>query len=155
VQIRKKLKKYIIFIMREQPDHSELAPRPEKPLVHVNQFDVPHDPLELINVPVLVHGEHGGLYPEQLHALLSYSSVHPEQLPAYQFDVPYDPLELLHVPVLVHVLNGGHGVHGLHPEQFYALLSASEQPHELLGLLHVLLRTVMTENKLEINEQQQ
>jgi hypothetical protein len=46
--------------------------------VHADQFDVPHDPLELLHVPVLVHGLHGGsgingLHPEQLHALISAS----------------------------------------------------------------------------------
>jgi hypothetical protein len=34
-------------------------------------------------------------------------------------------LKHLHVTVLVHVVQGGHGVHGLHPEQLRALLSAS------------------------------
>jgi hypothetical protein len=47
---------------------------PEKPYDHTNHFDVPHDPLELFNVSVLVHGVHGGhgvhvLHPEQLYAL--------------------------------------------------------------------------------------
>jgi hypothetical protein len=53
--------------------------------------------------------------------------VHPEQPPVHadQFDVPHDPLELLHVTVLEYVVHGGHGVHGLHPEQLHALLSAS------------------------------
>jgi hypothetical protein len=54
-------------------------------------------------------------------------SLHPEQPPVHadQFDVPHDPLELLHVTVLEYVVHGGHGVHGLHPEQLYALLSES------------------------------
>jgi hypothetical protein len=53
--------------------------------------------------------------------------VHPEQPPVYadQFDVTHDPLELLHVTVLLHVVNGGNCVHGLHPEQLRALISAS------------------------------
>jgi hypothetical protein len=53
---------------------------PEQPPVHADQFDVPHDPLELLTVPVLVHvvlGGHGihGLHPDQLHALLSVSRI--------------------------------------------------------------------------------
>jgi hypothetical protein len=45
----------------------------EQPPVHADQFDVPYDPLELIHVPVLVHGVHGShgvhrLHPNQLHA---------------------------------------------------------------------------------------
>jgi hypothetical protein len=40
---------------------------------------------------------------------------------ADQFDVPYDPLKLFHLPVLLH------GVHGLHPEQLHALISASRR----------------------------
>jgi hypothetical protein len=51
---------------------------PKQPAVHADQFDVPHDPLELLHVNVLeyvVHGGHGvhGLHPEQLHALFSAS----------------------------------------------------------------------------------
>jgi hypothetical protein len=47
---------------------------PELPSVHADQFDVPHEPLELLHVPVLehvVHGGHGvhGLNHEQLHAI--------------------------------------------------------------------------------------
>jgi hypothetical protein len=54
--------------------------------------------------------------------------VHPEQPPVHanQFDVLYDPLELLHVPVLIIVAHGGHGVHGLHPDQLHAIISASK-----------------------------
>jgi hypothetical protein len=81
---------------------------------------VPHDPLELLHVPVFVHTGHGvhGLNPSQFHALLR-----PEQPPvhAHQFNVPHDLLELLHVPVLVHVVHEGHGVHGLHPNQPHAV----------------------------------
>jgi hypothetical protein len=47
--------------------------RPEKTKTreHADQFDVPHDPLELLYVLVLVHGVHGGhgvhgLHPKQL-----------------------------------------------------------------------------------------
>jgi hypothetical protein len=101
---------------------------PEQPLVHADQLYVPHNPLELLHVPVLVHvvhGNHGvhGMHPDQLRAL----KVHPEQPPVHadQFDEPQEPLELLHVPVLVHVVHGGHGVHGLHSDHFYALFSAS------------------------------
>jgi hypothetical protein len=32
---------------------------PEQPPVHADLFDVPHDPLYLFHVPVLVHGVHG------------------------------------------------------------------------------------------------
>jgi hypothetical protein len=33
---------------------------PEQPPVHADQFHVPHDPLELLYVPVLVLVVHGG-----------------------------------------------------------------------------------------------
>jgi hypothetical protein len=51
---------------------------PEQPLVHADQFDVPHNPLELLHVPVLVHGVHGGhgvhgLHPDHFYALFSAS----------------------------------------------------------------------------------
>jgi hypothetical protein len=44
-----------------------------QPPVHADQFDVPHDPIKLLHVPVLVHVVHGGhgvhgLHPDQLHA---------------------------------------------------------------------------------------
>jgi hypothetical protein len=49
---------------------------PEQLPVHADQFYVPNDPLELLHVPVLVHGVHGShgiheLHPDQLYALLS------------------------------------------------------------------------------------
>jgi hypothetical protein len=78
--------------------------------------------------------------------------------------VPHDPLELLHVLVPVH---GYIGVMGymdctlnnlmhlkVHPEQPPVHADQFDEPHESLGLLHVSLRTVMTENKLETNGQQ-
>jgi hypothetical protein len=48
---------------------------PEQPPMHADQFNVHYDPLELLHVPVLVHGVHGShgvheLHPDQLHALL-------------------------------------------------------------------------------------
>jgi hypothetical protein len=51
---------------------------PERPPVHADQFDVPHEPLGLLHVTVLVqvlHGGHGehGLHPKQLNARLSAS----------------------------------------------------------------------------------
>jgi hypothetical protein len=51
---------------------------PEQPPVHADQFDVPHDPLALLHVPVLVNVVHGGhcvheLHPDNLNALLSAS----------------------------------------------------------------------------------
>jgi hypothetical protein len=51
---------------------------PEQPPVHADQFDVPHDILQLLHVPVLVHEVHlghcvHGLHPEQLHVLLRES----------------------------------------------------------------------------------
>jgi hypothetical protein len=33
---------------------------PERPTVHADQFDVPHEPLGLLHVTVLVHVVHGG-----------------------------------------------------------------------------------------------
>jgi hypothetical protein len=46
---------------------------PDQTPVHADQFDVPHDPLELLHVPVLVHGGQGvqGLHPDQPNALQS------------------------------------------------------------------------------------
>jgi hypothetical protein len=51
---------------------------PEQPPIHADQFDVPHDPLELLHVPVLVRVVHVGqglygLHPDQPNALLSAS----------------------------------------------------------------------------------
>jgi hypothetical protein len=51
---------------------------PEQPPVYADQFDVPHDPLELLHVTVLLHVVHEGhgvyvLHPEQLRALLNAS----------------------------------------------------------------------------------
>jgi hypothetical protein len=43
----------------------------------------------------------------------------------------------------------------VHPEQPSVHADQSDVPHEPLGLLHVPLMTVMTENKLETNEQQE
>jgi hypothetical protein len=53
--------------------------------------------------------------------------VHPGQPPVHadQFDVPNVLLECLHVTVLAYGVHEGHGVHGQHPEQLYALISAS------------------------------
>jgi hypothetical protein len=55
-----------------------IAPSGVQCPVHADQFDVPHDPLELLHVPLLVHvvhGSHGvhGLHPDQPNALLSAS----------------------------------------------------------------------------------
>jgi hypothetical protein len=71
---------------------------PEQPFIHADEFDVPHDPLELLYVPVFVHvvyGGHGvhGMLPDQLHALLSESRT-------TSIDVPQEPLGLLHVPLM-------------------------------------------------------
>jgi hypothetical protein len=51
---------------------------PEQPHFYADKFNVPFDLLELIDVPVLVHGVHGGLgvhelHSEQRHALRSAS----------------------------------------------------------------------------------
>jgi hypothetical protein len=43
----------------------------------------------------------------------------------------------------------------VHPEQHPVHADQFDVPHESLGLLHVSLRTVMTENKLETNGQQE
>jgi hypothetical protein len=63
------------------PDQlSALKVHPEIPPVHADQFDVLHEPLELLYVSVLVHVVHGhgghgvhGLHPDQPNALLSAS----------------------------------------------------------------------------------
>jgi hypothetical protein len=43
----------------------------------------------------------------------------------------------------------------VHPEQPHVHADHFDVPHEPLGLLHVPLMTVMTENKIETNQQQQ
>jgi hypothetical protein len=43
----------------------------------------------------------------------------------------------------------------VHPEQPPTNANQLDVPHEPLGLLHVPLMTVMTENKLETNQQEQ
>jgi hypothetical protein len=43
----------------------------------------------------------------------------------------------------------------VHPEQPPVFADQFDVPHEPFGLLHVSLMTVMTENKLETNQQQQ
>jgi protein tyrosine phosphatase (PTP) superfamily phosphohydrolase (DUF442 family) len=41
-------------------NYMHLKGHPEQPPVHADQFNVSHDPLELLHVPVLVHVVHGG-----------------------------------------------------------------------------------------------
>jgi hypothetical protein len=102
----------------------------EQPPVLAYQFDGPHDPLELFYVPVLVqYMWYIGVMVYMDCTLINviHFSVRPEQLPGHadQFDVPHVLLECLHVTVLAYGVHEGHGVHGQHPEQLYALISAS------------------------------
>jgi hypothetical protein len=100
----------------------------EQPPVHADQFDMPHDPLELLHV-LSLYMRYMGVIVYMDCTLINFGHfyVHPEQPPVHadQFHVPHNPLELFHVSVLIHVVHGGHGVLGLHPNQLRALLSAS------------------------------
>jgi hypothetical protein len=50
-----------------------LLVHPEQPPVHTDQLDMPLDLLELLHVPVLVHGEYGG---HGVHGLTLEQLVH-------------------------------------------------------------------------------
>jgi hypothetical protein len=91
---------------------------PKLPPFHVDQFDLPHEPLGLLHVPLMT---------VMTENKLKTNHQPPEQPPVHadQFYLPYEPLELLHVAVLLHVVDvedGGHGVHGLHPDQLHVRL---------------------------------
>jgi hypothetical protein len=103
---------------------------PEQPPVHAGQFYLPHDPLE-ISMCLTLYMWYLGVMVYMNCTLINLMQflLHHEQPPVHAdlFDVPHDLLELFCVPVFQHVLHKGHGVHGLHPDQPNALLSASRR----------------------------
>jgi hypothetical protein len=69
---------YMVYMECTLNNFMHLRVHPEQPTIHADQFDVPHDSLELLHVPILVHWAHGGhgvhgLHPAQLHTLISAS----------------------------------------------------------------------------------